>query len=125
MENSPHKLMPILNRSVILGWFSPQDDATVKCWGWNNYGELGLGDMVDRGQGTTCGNGGLGVCSPRVEMGTNLPSVDLGDERTAVAVSAGRIHTCALLVMFHRGKCPVKPEMQPSTTPLNSPDSHQ
>jgi len=32
------------------------------------------------------------------ETGTNLPSVDLGAGRKAVAVSAGLIHTCALLV---------------------------
>jgi len=31
-------------------------------------------------------------------MGTNLSTVDLGTGRTAVAVSAGRWHTCALLV---------------------------
>jgi len=42
-------------------------------------------------------------CSPRAEMGTKLPSVDLGAGRTAVAVSAGDIHTCALLVRLPSG----------------------
>ena len=42
-------------------------------------------------------------CTPRAEMGTNLPSVDLGPGRTAVVVSAGSKHTCALLVSLPRG----------------------
>ena len=37
-------------------------------------------------------------------MGANLPAVDLGAGRTAVAVSAGGSHTCVLLVRFHVGK---------------------
>ncbi|KAJ1479776.1 regulator of chromosome condensation 1/beta-lactamase-inhibitor protein II [Baffinella frigidus] len=60
------------------------DDATVKCWGYNKYGQLGLGDITYRGDNAN-------------EMGTNLASVDLGAGRTAVAVSAGSYHTCALL----------------------------
>ena len=28
---------------------SSQDDATVKCWGYNYYGHLGYGDTSDRG----------------------------------------------------------------------------
>ncbi len=60
------------------------DDATVKCWGWNGFGQLGLGDTADRGDGPG-------------EMGANLPVVDLGPGRTATAVTAGYTHTCALL----------------------------
>jgi len=37
MKDSPQ--LPILNRSVILDCFSPQDDATVKCWGQNGGGD--------------------------------------------------------------------------------------
>ena len=33
-----------------------QDDATVKCWGYNKYGQLGYGDTSDRGGGSN------GVC---------------------------------------------------------------
>ncbi|MBX3226261.1 MAG: hypothetical protein KIT84_43260 [Labilithrix sp.] len=60
------------------------DDASVKCWGANMIGQLGLGDVVDRGT------------APE-HMGANLPRVDLGPGRTARAVAAGDGHTCALL----------------------------
>ena len=60
------------------------DDGSVKCWGLNNTGELGLGDTAFRGD-----NPG--------EMGDALPKVDLGTGRTAVAIAAGGFHTCALL----------------------------
>lgn len=59
------------------------DDARVKCWGQNNYGELGLGDQQHRGDAP-------------FEMGNNLPAVDLGTDMVPVALSAGGIHTCAL-----------------------------
>ncbi|MCP3098974.1 hypothetical protein LZ198_08800 [Myxococcus sp. K15C18031901] len=60
------------------------DDGAVKCWGNNEYGQLGLGDKEDRGEG-------LG------EMGDALPSVNLGAGRTATAIAAGNLHTCAIL----------------------------
>jgi hypothetical protein len=60
------------------------EDASVKCWGYNLYGQLGLGDSSDRGKEND-------------EMGDALPAVNLGTDRTAVAVTAGFYHTCALL----------------------------
>ena len=60
------------------------DNGTVKCWGRNNYGQLGLGDAATRGDAPN-------------EMGDNLPAVDLGAGRTATAITAGTDHTCALL----------------------------
>jgi hypothetical protein len=60
------------------------DDGSVKCWGSNASGELGLGDSLDRG---------LDLAA----MGDNLPSVNLGTRRTAKLVVAGELHTCALL----------------------------
>ena len=60
------------------------DDGGVKCWGGNSYGQLGLGDTQDRGDGPG-------------EMGDALQAVSLGTGRTATAVSAGGQHTCALL----------------------------
>ena len=60
------------------------DDGSVKCWGYNIYGQLGYGDDIMRGDGAD-------------EMGANLPAVDLGLDRTAVSISAGGFFTCALL----------------------------
>lgn len=60
------------------------DNSQVKCWGYSQTGQLGLGDTVARGDGAN-------------EMGDNLPFVNLGTGRTAVQVVAGRSHTCALL----------------------------
>ena len=60
--------------------------GVVKCWGYNNYGQLGLGDSSNRGDGPG-------------EMGDNLPVVDLGTGRTAkmIGASAGGAHVCAVL----------------------------
>jgi alpha-tubulin suppressor-like RCC1 family protein len=59
------------------------DDDTIKCWGANGYGQLGIESNLDRGDAAG-------------EMAL-LPAVDLGATLTAKAVSAGRNHTCALL----------------------------
>jgi cysteine-rich repeat protein len=59
-------------------------DGNVVCWGYNVFGQLGLGDTLDRGD------------EPG-EMGASLPTVDLGSGKTAVAVFAGNDNTCALL----------------------------
>lgn len=59
-------------------------DHTLKCWGYNAYGQLGLDDTTSRGTTTA-------------SMGSNLPTVNLGTGRTAVALSLGENHTCALL----------------------------
>ncbi|MFY1825267.1 cadherin-like domain-containing protein [Myxococcus fulvus] len=60
------------------------DDNSVKCWGINQYGALGLGDKVHRGDDPG-------------EMGDALTRVDLGTGRTAKALTVGGIYTCALL----------------------------
>jgi alpha-tubulin suppressor-like RCC1 family protein len=60
------------------------DNASVKCWGTNYNGGLGLGDNNNRGDAAN-------------EMGDNLSTVDLGTGRTATAMSLGSSHTCALL----------------------------
>ena len=55
------------------------DDDTLKCWGYNGYGNLGYGDTTDRS-------------SPEATLVVNL-----GNGRTAKMVSAGESHTCAIL----------------------------
>ena len=60
------------------------DNGTVKCWGSNGSGQLGLGDTNPRGDGAN-------------ELGDNLPTVSLGTGHTAPTVSGGGTHTCARL----------------------------
>ena len=59
------------------------DDLTLKCWGRNDMGMLGLGDTNHRGD------------SPG-EMGDSLPTVDVGSGKTVNRVSAS-YHTCVIL----------------------------
>jgi alpha-tubulin suppressor-like RCC1 family protein len=61
----------------------------VKCWGANLYGEVGV-------------DGGVLTLA---QMGTNWPSVNLGTGRTALAVTAGYNHTCAILDTTRDVKC--------------------
>ncbi|KAJ1474212.1 regulator of chromosome condensation 1/beta-lactamase-inhibitor protein II, partial [Baffinella frigidus] len=70
-----------LRRALAL---NPVIPAHSKCWGGNHFGELGLDDTLDRGDEAN-------------EMGTSLPSVDLGAGWTVVEVAAGGDHTCARL----------------------------
>ncbi len=60
------------------------DDSNVRCWGFGGNGGLGYGNTNTIGDdpGETPGSAG---------------PVDLGAGRTAVAISAGGTHTCALL----------------------------
>jgi len=60
------------------------DDGSVKCWGNNGNGRLGIGNSTNMGDGAN-------------EMGGHLPAVDLGTGRTALSISAGNSHTCAIL----------------------------
>jgi len=59
------------------------DNASVKCWGYNNKGQLGIDNSANMGD-----NSG--------EMAL-LPVVNLGTGRTATAIAAGDEHSCAIL----------------------------
>jgi alpha-tubulin suppressor-like RCC1 family protein/tRNA A-37 threonylcarbamoyl transferase component Bud32 len=53
------------------------DDGSVSCWGFNAYGRLGDGTTNERN--------------------TPTQTDSLGTDRTAVAITAGEYHTCAIL----------------------------
>jgi alpha-tubulin suppressor-like RCC1 family protein len=59
------------------------DNASVKCWGLNGYGQLGIDNSTNMGDNSS-------------EM-AQLPVVNLGTGRTATAIAAANYHTCALL----------------------------
>ena len=74
-------------QAIAAGWYhvcAILDDGSVKCWGDNSSGQLGLGDKDARG------------VRPN-QMGDDLDAVDLGPGRTARAIAAGGNHTCAIL----------------------------
>ena len=56
------------------------DNGSVRCWGWNNYGQLGYGNTNNIGDN---------------ETPASVGNVNIGGK--AVQVSAGGYHTCALL----------------------------
>lgn len=58
------------------------DDGSVKCWGFNGDGELGLGDTGNRGDGPG-------------EMGDALPTVNLA--ATPAAIAVGENNSCVLV----------------------------
>ena len=60
------------------------DNATVKCWGRSNSGQLGYNDTVTRGDAAG-------------EMGNVLPAISFAAGRTATAIATGANHSCALL----------------------------
>jgi alpha-tubulin suppressor-like RCC1 family protein len=58
--------------------------GALKCWGENGSGQLGLGDLVDRG-------------AKPADLGDELPAVNLGKGRTVRSVALGGDSRCALL----------------------------
>ena len=55
------------------------DNGDVKCWGRDNHGQLGDGGTYTN------------------TIAPSSTAIDLGTGRTAVAISAGGSHTCAIL----------------------------
>lgn len=68
------------------------EDGAVKCWGQNDYGQLGVGDSRSRG---LAGD----------DLGTALAAVPIGKERRAVQLAAGTYHTCATLENYRDILC--------------------
>jgi hypothetical protein len=60
------------------------DNAQVVCWGNNEYGQLGQGNMDNIGDGI-----GQTIAA--------TPAINLGTGRSVIAISVGDLHTCALL----------------------------
>ena len=58
------------------------DNGSVSCWGYGSNGQLGYGNTRSVGDD---------------ETPASVGTVDLGQGRTATAISAGGLHTCALL----------------------------
>lgn len=59
-------------------------NGSVKCWGSNGFGQLGIGTTEEHGATTE-------------SMGAALPSVDFGGSRRALTIAAGMDFTCATL----------------------------
>ncbi|MBI2625923.1 hypothetical protein HYW68_02665, partial [Candidatus Parcubacteria bacterium] len=75
------------------------DNGRAKCWGYNGYGQLGLGDTTNRGDSTAAGH----------QMDDNLPGINLGTvggngtggDLTVTQIAIGNNHSCAA---FTNGK---------------------
>ena len=122
--------IPVAISSGVMHTCAILDDASVSCWGRNNFGQLGDGTYTDRNTPTqtsslgigriavaissgyyhTCAvldnasvscwgynnDGGLGD-GTNADRGTPAQTSSLGTGRTAVAISSGDYHTCAVL----------------------------
>ena len=106
------------------------DDGSVSCWGDNTGGQLGDGTTTDRSTPTQTSNLGIGMTAVAISSGdyhtcalldngyvscwgyngfgglgdgtttnrsTPTQTTSLGTGRTAVAISSGDYHTCAIL----------------------------
>ena len=73
-----HKVIQLARSCALL------DNQQVKCWGNNSVGQLGLGDLDNRGD-------------QPLEMGNALPYINLGSGRTVKSIYGDHIVRCAIL----------------------------
>jgi len=57
-------------------------------WGWNSFGQLGIGHSSNIGDGGS-------------EMGENLKTVNVGSGRSVVQFQGGQLHSCVILDNFN------------------------
>lgn len=69
-----------------------KNNDKVKCWGFNEKGQLGVGSIANVGVNSN----EMGNSLPYVELGTT-DGTDNGTELTAKAITTGQDHTCAIL----------------------------
>ena len=84
LSSSPYDVVEISLSENHRHGCARSEQGLVKCWGHNNYGQLGLGNATHMGDDPN-------------EMGSNLPFVQLGANRTATEIAVGEYHSCALL----------------------------
>ena len=122
--------IPVAISSGVMHTCAILDDASVSCWGRNNFGQLGDGTYTDRNTPTQTSSLGIGRIAVAISSGyyhtcavldnasvscwgynndgglgdgtnsnrsTPTQTSSLGVGRTAVAISSGNRHTCALL----------------------------
>ena len=74
-----------------------EGDRRVKCWGRNNYGQLGIGVAPFLGSSASVSARHAAIGDQAGEMGDKLPFVDLGSDVQVQSLAVGYFHTCALL----------------------------
>lgn len=60
------------------------DDDSVRSWGYNGKGQLGIGSLEDVGDEVD-------------EMGDNMAVTEIGEGLQPTAISAGGWHTCTII----------------------------
>ncbi|MDC0055638.1 putative Ig domain-containing protein [Deltaproteobacteria bacterium] len=91
--DSSSSVSRLLSRPVEIGagtsfYCARSNQGLVKCWGDNSNGQLGIGS-------TSSPNNRIG--DQANEMGENLAYVNFGANKSAVQISAGNFHACAVL----------------------------
>lgn len=71
-------------------------DGRAKCWGYNGFGQLGINNSVDHGDGNGLMGNGTGAAGSGL-LPVIIPTTSALNGRTIVAMGAGDDHTCAIV----------------------------